>query len=79
MTEKTFYVVQGFTAGPRGRLSPMPAIEVSSAEAALRRAEKVARSKGGAVAFSRAGDPASGDFADPAIIGRFGNVPEEVE
>ncbi|WP_245431292.1 hypothetical protein [Rhodoplanes roseus] len=75
---KTFYVVQGFTAGPRGRLSPVPAIEVPSAEAALRRAEKIASINGGAIAFSRAGDPGTDDFDDPVVLARFGQVPEEV-
>ncbi len=76
MATKTFYVVQGFTAGPRGRLSPVSAVEVPSAEAALRRAERIASIKGGAIAFSRTGDPEIDDFADPVTLGKFGLVPE---
>ena len=72
MPAKTHYVVQGFTSGPRGRLSPMPPIEVADASAALRRAEKIADLKGGAMAFSRTGD----EYEEPVILGRFGTVPE---
>jgi hypothetical protein len=32
----------------------------------------------GAVAFSRSGDPATGDFSDAAIIKRFGDVPDDL-
>jgi hypothetical protein len=30
----------------------------------------------GAVAFSRTGDPATGDFSDARVIRKFGDVPE---
>lgn len=75
MTTETFYLVQGFTAGKRSKLSPMPAMEVASASAALRRAEQVAERNGGALAVSRTGDPFTGDYDDPVILGSFGRVP----
>jgi hypothetical protein len=32
----------------------------------------------GAVAFSRAGDPATGDFSDATVLRRFGDVPDDL-
>jgi hypothetical protein len=32
----------------------------------------------GAVAFSRTGDPATGDFGDATIIKKFGEVPSDL-
>jgi hypothetical protein len=32
----------------------------------------------GAVAFSRTGDPATGDFVDAKVICKFGDVPEDL-
>ena len=53
-------------------------IEVRGADRARRQAERVARSKGGAVAFSRTGDPSTGEYEDAVILGRFGEVPEDL-
>jgi hypothetical protein len=32
----------------------------------------------GAVAFSRSGDPATGDFWDATVIRKFGEVPDDL-
>jgi hypothetical protein len=32
----------------------------------------------GAVAFSRTGDPATGDFSDAKVIKKFGDVPDDL-
>ena len=32
----------------------------------------------GAVAFSRTGDPATGDFGDAKMIGKLGEVPDDL-
>jgi hypothetical protein len=32
----------------------------------------------GAVAFSRSGDPATGDFGDAQLIRKFGEVPDDL-
>jgi hypothetical protein len=44
------------------------------------RAEALSRKEGhlGAVAFSRTGDPATGDFSDAKVIRKFGNVPDDL-
>jgi hypothetical protein len=32
----------------------------------------------GAVAFSRTGDPATGDFSDATVLRKFGDVPDDL-
>ena len=48
--------------------------------AVVMRAEALSRKEGhgGAVAFSRAGDPATGDFSDAKVIRKFGDVPNDL-
>jgi len=44
------------------------------------RAEVLSRKSGnvGAIAFSRSGDPATGDFSDAKLIRKFGDVPDDL-
>jgi hypothetical protein len=44
------------------------------------KAETLSRKEGhvGAVAFSRTGDPAIGEFGDAKVIRKFGEVPEDL-
>jgi hypothetical protein len=44
------------------------------------RAEAMSRKEGhvGAVAFSRTGDPATGDFSDAKVLKKFGEVPDDL-
>lgn len=44
------------------------------------RAEALSRKPGilGAVAFSRSGDPATGEFGDATVIRKFGEVPGDL-
>jgi hypothetical protein len=48
--------------------------------AVVMRAEALSRKEGtsGAVAFSRTGDPATGDFSDAKVIRKFGDVPDDL-
>lgn len=59
---------------------PREAVECTSANATIRSAERMARTDGhiGAVAFSRTGDPASGEFADAVLLKTFGDVPSDL-
>ena len=68
-----------FGAGTDGP-EPREAVECTSANAAIRSAERMARTEGhiGAVAFSRTGDPASGEFADAILLKAFGEVPSDL-
>jgi len=78
MARITYYVVLPFFRTPDGEVLADEPIEVSDADRARRQAERVARSKGGAVAFSRTGDPVTGEFDDGVILARFGEVPEDL-
>jgi len=48
--------------------------------APVMRAEALSRKEGhvGALAFSRTGDPATGDFSDAKMIRKFGDVPDDL-
>jgi hypothetical protein len=48
--------------------------EAISAVAAGRRARALAAEHAGAIAFSRRGDPATGEFQDATILAQFGEV-----
>ena len=43
-------------------------------------AEALSRKEGyvGAIAFSRTGDPATGDFGDAKVLKKFGDVPDDL-
>ncbi|CDX55947.1 conserved hypothetical protein [Mesorhizobium plurifarium] len=71
----TYFVVQSFNFTPRGAITAGEAVEVQDVEHALRLAEKLAGSSAGVVAFSRSGDPATGEFEDAVILYANGTVP----
>lgn len=72
----TYYVVVPFVRGEDGTLTPGEAKDAPHGELARRRAQVVATAPGnvGAVAFSRTGDPDSGDFAEGVVLASFGEV-----
>ena len=61
----TYYVALPFVLAGDG-VAPGEAVECTSANAAIMRAEVLSRKPGcaGALAFSRTGDPATGEFGD---------------
>lgn len=75
MSAVTYYVALPFLLNEEGELVPGEAQDRQTASAAIRAAEDMARRFGGAVAFSRTGDPASGEFAAAVVLQRFGEVP----
>ena len=79
MPEVTYYVALPFIASDDGIAGGEP-VECFGPDAAVVRADALSRREGhvGAVAFSRSGDPATGDFSDATILRRFGNVPEDL-
>jgi hypothetical protein len=60
---------------------PGPAIECPDATLAIQRAELMTREEhiAGAVAFSRRGDPVSGEVETAVILESFGNIPEDFD
>jgi hypothetical protein len=79
MSEVTYYVALPFVPSDDG-VAPGEAIECFNPNAAVMKAEALSRKEGcvGAVAFSRTGDPALGEFGDATVIRRFGDVPEDL-
>jgi hypothetical protein len=79
MPEVTYYVALPFFASDDG-IAPGEAVECFNPNAAVMRAEALSRKDGyvGAVAFSRSGDPATGDFSDATVIRKFGDVPDDL-
>jgi hypothetical protein len=79
MAEVTYYVALPFVASDDG-VAPGEPTECFNPNAAVMRAEALSRKEGhvGAVAFSRTGDPATGDFSDAKVIRKFGYVPDDL-
>ena len=79
MSEVTYFVALPFVVSDDGIAAGEPT-ECLNPNAAVMRAETLARKEGyvGAVAFSRTGDPATGDFRDAKVIRKFGDVPDDL-
>ncbi len=79
MSEVTYYVALPFIAADDG-VAAGEAVECFNPTAVVMKAEALSRKPGhvGAVAFSRTGDPATGDFGDAKVIRKFGEVPEDL-
>jgi hypothetical protein len=79
VAEVTYYVALPFVASDDGMAAGEPT-ECFNPVAVVVRAEALSRKEGhmGAVAFSRTGDPATGDFSDAKVIKKFGDVPEDL-
>ncbi|MCC8942057.1 hypothetical protein CI1B_11590 [Bradyrhizobium ivorense] len=80
MSDVTYYVALPFLQDDDGEPVAGNAEECQSPTIALRRAETMSRMPGsiGAVAFSRTGDPAIGEFGDAKLLRAFGNVPTDL-
>lgn len=70
----TYCVVVPFDRVEGGDLVPGEAKEAPNRDTARRRAEALAVKHAGALAFSRTGDPNSGDFGEAEVIAVFGAV-----
>ena len=79
MSEVTYYVALPFVVADDG-VAPGKPVECFNPNAAVMRAEALSRKEGhiGAIAFSRTGDPATGDFGDAKVIRKFGDVPDDL-
>jgi hypothetical protein len=79
MIEVTYFVALPFIATD-DCIAAGEATECFNPVAVVMRAEALSRKEGhvGAVAFSRTGDPATGDFSDAKVIRKFGDVPDDL-
>lgn len=79
MTRETIFLVQAFIAKGKGLRAEAP-VACQSAEAARRRAEKLASTKAGVVAFSTSGDAELGEYDDePVVFFKTGSLPSQFE
>jgi hypothetical protein len=69
-----YYVVVHFDRDADGSLKPGEPHDATHAWAADRAASFLAREHAGAVAFSRTGDPATGEFQDAVVLAQYGEV-----
>ncbi|MEJ0093424.1 MAG: hypothetical protein WDN46_08295 [Methylocella sp.] len=76
MANVTYFVALPFVRTDDGELVAGEAQERQTTGAAVREAQRMALTAAGAVAFSRTGDPASGEFQDAVVIKRFGDTPD---
>ena len=80
MARETVYLVQAFETGKGARLNADTPIRCKSSDAARRRAETLATTKAGVVAFATSGDAELGEYDDqPTIIFRAGRLPAPFE
>jgi hypothetical protein len=79
MTEVTYFVALPFDVADGSVVVGEP-IECPSPATAIDRAQGLWKILGhaGAVAFSRFGDPATGNFSDATVLRKFGDVPDDL-
>jgi hypothetical protein len=79
MTGITYFVALPFDVADTSVIVGDP-IECLNPVAAIERAHDLWKVIGhtGAVAFSRTGDPATGDFSDATVLRSFGEVPADL-
>jgi hypothetical protein len=80
MSEVTYFVALPFVATDDGIAAGEPTECSNPIVAVVIRAEALSREEGhvGAIAFSRTGDPATGDFSDAKVLKKFGDVPDDL-
>jgi hypothetical protein len=79
MGSVTYFVALPFGRDDNGNLCAGEAVEAPSELIARSRAARLSTSYEGAVAFSRTGDPTSGDFQPAIVLSRHGELPEDLE
>jgi hypothetical protein len=80
MARETLFLVQAFKGGKGQKLTAEPAIQCKSPAGARKRAELLAATKAGVVAFSTSGDAELGEYDDePTIIFKTGRLPAAFE
>ena len=74
----SYFVVQSFSTG-KGGMKPDAPIQAQNLLQAKRTAQRLALQKPMVIAFTRDGNPTTGDYGDPKLIFAHGNdLPEEI-
>lgn len=80
MGMETHFVVQSYSKGYRGKLTPDTPFVAKDAAHARRTAERMAKSSPMVIAFTNTGDAETGDFEPPKLIFAHGDqLPPEVD
>jgi hypothetical protein len=74
MASITYYVALPFSRSEDGDIVAGAARECSSPMSAIHAARKFAADGTRAIAFSRTGDPATGEFSDAIVLQSFGET-----
>jgi hypothetical protein len=77
MARVTYFVALPFEYTGEGELVAGEAREAQTEGGARRMASAMDAAKAGAIAFSRAGDPSSGEFDDAVILARYAEVADD--
>jgi hypothetical protein len=78
MSAITYYVSMGFIRNEEGDLVALDPLESPSLSLAIAKARSLAAKNAGAVAFSRTGDPALGEFDDAKVLWQSGEIPADL-
>jgi hypothetical protein len=73
---ETQYIVQGFVAGKRGRVEALAPMAFKTEDEARRRASRLGETCQGVIAFAQSADPEAGEYADPVVFERIGEIPD---
>ncbi len=80
MARETVFLVQSFRAGKGTRLTADAPVRCRTLDIARRKAEDLAASKAGVVAFTTWGDAEAGEYdEEPTIIFKAGRLPQAFE
>lgn len=80
MARLTSYLVQSFVAGHGAALKADKPVSCKTADEARRKAERMAPTKLGVVAYSTSGDAELGDYDDePVCFFKLGRLPVQFE
>ena len=74
----TYFAVIPFARDVDGNFIAEAAIEVRSADEARSAASRMEGQGKGAIAFAKTGDPQLGQWDDAVILGRYGDVPDNL-
>ena len=74
----TYFAVLPFSRTEDGDFLAEAAIEVRNADLARATARRMEGAGRGAIAFSKTGDPQLGEWGGAVILGRYGDVPDDL-
>jgi hypothetical protein len=80
MSKQTYFVVLPLVAGRKGRIAEGEPVPCASGVSAIKTAQRIMASGRalGVIAFSKTGDPDTGDYEDAVVLTVLGSVPPEV-